>query len=104
MSSSKAAAKVEDNMLKRKLRESYEWTDHSGKTHVRHLQAFTACNSMSAIMWKLHDAFGVEAKLADGNAEDITKDVAMGELFTHIALMGRIDRHHVDPRDARLCP
>ena len=42
-SSSKVAAKVEDNkLLKRKLREPDEWKDHSGKTHVKHLQAFTA--------------------------------------------------------------
>ena len=42
-SSSKAAAKVEDNkLLKRKLREPDGWKDHSGKTHVKHLHAFTA--------------------------------------------------------------
>jgi hypothetical protein len=41
---------------------SDEWKDHSGKTHVKHLQAFTACKSMYAIMWKLHDAFRAEAE------------------------------------------
>jgi len=50
-SSSKAAAKVEDNkLLKKKLREPDEWKDHSGKTHVKHLQAFTAYKSMFAIL------------------------------------------------------
>jgi len=91
-SSLKAAAKVEDNkLLKRKLREPDEWKDHSGKTHVKHLQAFVACKSMSTILWKLHDAFRAEAKYAGGNAEDIAKDVALEELFTHNALMDRID-------------
>ena len=57
-SSSKAVAKVEDNkLLKRKLREPDKWKNHSSKTHVKHLQVFTACKSMFAIMWKLHDAF-----------------------------------------------
>ena len=91
-SSSKAAAKVEDNkLLKRKLRESDEWKDPSGKTHVQHLHAFTACKSMSAILWKLHDAFQTEAESASGNEADIAKDVALGELFTNNALMDRID-------------
>ena len=91
-SSAKAAAKVEDNkILKRKLREPDEWKDHAGKTHVKNLQAFTACKSMSAILWKLHDAFRLEAELAGGSAEEIAKDVALGELFTHNALMDRID-------------
>ena len=39
----------------------------------------------------MHDAFQAEAEAADGNTEDIAKDVAMGELFTHNALMDRID-------------
>ena len=87
-SASKAAAKVEDNkLLKRKFWESEEWKDHSGKTHVKHLQAFTAFKSMSAIIWKLHDAFRAEAELTSGNAEDIAKDIALGELFTHNAIM-----------------
>ena len=91
-SASKAVAKVEDNKLfKRKLREPDEWKDHSGKTHVKHLHAFTACKSMSAILWKLHDAFRAKAELASGGAEDIAKDVALGELFTHSARMDRID-------------
>jgi len=46
---------------------------------------------MSAIIWELHDAFRAEAKLAGGRVEDTSKDVAMGELFTHSALMDRID-------------
>jgi hypothetical protein len=91
-SSSKADAKVEDSkLLKRKLREPNEWKGQSGKTHVKHLQAFTACKSMSDIMWKLHEAFRTEAESAGGSAEDIAKDVALGELFTYIALMDRID-------------
>jgi hypothetical protein len=82
-SSSKAAAKVEDNkLLKRKLREPDEWKDHSGKNHVKNLQAFAACKSLSAILWKVRDG---------GIAEDTSKDVAFGELFTHSALMDRID-------------
>ena len=67
-----AASKVEDNkLLKRKLKEPDEWKDRSGKTRVKHLQAFTACKSMSAIMWKLHDAFRAEAEEAGGSAGDI---------------------------------
>ena len=81
----------ESKLLKRKLREPDEWKDHSGKTHVKHLQAFTACKSMSAILWKLHDAFRIEAEAAGGNPEDFAKDVALGELFTHSALMDRLD-------------
>jgi len=46
---------------------------------------------MSAILWKLHDAFRAEAEAAGGNTEDIAKDVALGELFTHSSLMDRID-------------
>jgi hypothetical protein len=92
-SSSKAAAKVEDNKpLKRTLpREPDEWKDHSGKARVKHLQAFTACKSMFAILWKLHDAFRAEAEATCGIAEDIAKDVTLGELITHNALMDRID-------------
>jgi hypothetical protein len=83
---------VEDNkLLKRKLREPDEWKDPSGKTHVLHLQAFTACKTMSAILWKLHDAFRIEAEAAGGSEADTAKDVALGELFTHSALMDRID-------------
>jgi hypothetical protein len=91
-SSSKAVAKVEDNkLLKRKLREPDEWKDHSGKTRGRNLQAFTACKSMYAILLKLHDAFREEAELAGGSVGDLAKDVALGELFIHSALMNRID-------------
>ena len=46
---------------------------------------------MSAILWKLHDAFRTEAESASGNEANIAKDVALGELFTHSALMDRID-------------
>jgi hypothetical protein len=78
-SSSKAAAKIEDNkLLKRKLREPDEWKDHAGNTHVKHLQAFTACKSMSAILWKLHDAFRTEAEFAGSNAEDTANDHCAG--------------------------
>jgi hypothetical protein len=44
-------AKANDNkFLKRKLMEPDEWKDHTGKTHRKHLLAFTACKSMSAIL------------------------------------------------------
>ena len=77
--SSRAAANVEDNtLLKRNLRERDEWKDHSGKTHVKHLQAFSAFKSMTAIMWKLHDVFWAEAESGGGSAEGIAKDVALG--------------------------
>ena len=100
-SSSKAAAKVEDNkLLKRKPREPDEWKDHSGKIHVKHLHAFNACQSMSPILWKLHDAFRAEVESACGSAEDIAKDIMLGELFTHIALKDRIDTMNVDSPDA----
>ncbi len=42
-------------------------------------------------MWKLHDAFRAETELAGDNAEDIAKDVTLGELFPHNAQMVRID-------------
>jgi len=87
-----AAAKVEYNkLLKKKLREPDERKDHSGKTHVNHLHAFIACKSLYVVLWKLHDAFRAEAELASGSAEDIAKDVVLGKLFTHNALMDRID-------------
>jgi hypothetical protein len=46
---------------------------------------------MCAILCKFHDAFRAEAELVGGSAEDNAKDVALGELFTYIALMDRID-------------
>ena len=46
---------------------------------------------MFAILWKLHDAFRSETESTRGSAAYIANDVALGELFTHIALMYRID-------------
>ena len=47
---------------------------------------------MSAIMSKLHDAFRSKAgSTTGGSAADIAKDVALREMFTHTALMDRID-------------
>jgi hypothetical protein len=37
-------------LLKRKLKEHYEWKYCTGKTHVKHLTAFTACYSMFALL------------------------------------------------------
>ena len=52
--SSASQSKEKDNkLLKRKLKEPDEWKDNAGKTHVKHLNAFTACKSMSALLWKL---------------------------------------------------
>ena len=43
------------------------------------------------ILWKLHDACRAEEESPSGSVEDIAKDVALGELFTHSAPMDRID-------------
>jgi len=44
-------AKSEDaKLLKRKLKEPDEWINNAGKTHHKHLQAFTACKTMSEIL------------------------------------------------------
>jgi len=41
------AAKIENGkLLKRKLKEPDEWVDYAGKTHHKHLQAFTTCKFM----------------------------------------------------------
>jgi len=87
----KEAAKIEDGkLLKRKLKEPDEWVNHAGKTHQKHLQAFTACKSLSEIVWRLLDAFRL-SMASSGDPETTDKDVRMGELYTHKALIDRID-------------
>jgi hypothetical protein len=48
--------------VKRKLKEPNEWKDHAGKTHLKHLHAFTACKSMSTLLLKLLDEYMGEMK------------------------------------------
>ena len=58
-------AKANDNKFpKRELKEPDEYKDHTGKTHRKHVLAFTACKSMSAILWRLLD---YHAAMADPN-------------------------------------
>jgi hypothetical protein len=87
----KEAAKIEDDkLLKRKLKEPDEWVDNVGKTHQKHLQAFTTCKSLSEILWRLLDVFRL-SMANSGNPETIDKDVRLGEFYAHKALMDRID-------------
>ena len=90
-SKGKEAAKTEDTkLLKRKLKEPDELVDNAGKTHHKHLLAFTVCKSMSEILWRLLDAFRLSmASSRDAAATD--KDVRLGELFTHKFLMDLIN-------------
>ena len=93
------ASKPSDRkFLKRKLKEPDEWKDHKGKTHTVHLQMFTACKTMSAILWRLFDNFRDEAE-ANGEADVsiISKDVRLGELFSYSDLMDKID--DMSPRE-----
>ncbi len=87
----KEAAKIEDGkLLKRKLKEPDEWVDHASKTHQKPLHASPACQSLSQFLWRLLDAF----YLSLANSRDLVateKDVRLGELYTHKALMDRID-------------
>ena len=49
--SSASQSKEKDNeLLRRKLMEPDEWKDNAGMTHVKHLNAFTSCKSMSAFV------------------------------------------------------
>ena len=83
-------AKANDNKFrKRKLKEPDEWKDHTGKTHKKHLMAFTACKSMSAILWRLLD-FHVEE--ADPNdSTESNKEVRLSELLTHADLTNKLN-------------
>jgi hypothetical protein len=85
-----ADTKASDNkFLKRKLNEPDEWKDHTGKTHRKNMLAFTACKSMSAILWRLLD-FHVAG--ADPNdARDINKEVRLSELLTHADLTDKLE-------------
>jgi len=56
----------------------------------KHLQAFTSCKPLSEILWRLLDAFRLSmANSREPEAAD--KDVRMEEIYTHKALMVRID-------------
>ncbi len=75
--------------LKRELKEPDEWKDHTGKTHRKHLLAFAACKSMSAILWRLLD---YHAAMADPNdAKERIKEVRLSELLTHADLTDKLD-------------
>jgi hypothetical protein len=83
-------AKANDNkFVKRKLKEPDEWKDHTGKTHRKHLLAFPACKSMSAILWSLIDFLVTEADPND--AKESNKEVRLLELLTHADLTDTLD-------------
>jgi hypothetical protein len=46
---------------------------------------------VSAILWKLHDAFWAEAGATGVNGPDIDKDVILGELFPHIVMLDKLE-------------
>ena len=76
-------------MKRNKLKEPDEWKYLTGKTHLKHMHAFTACKSMSVLMWKLLDEYREEMK--DNCDEAATfKDVRLSELLTHAYLMDKI--------------
>ena len=76
--------------LQRKLKEPDEWKDHTGKTHLKHLHAFMACKSMSALLWKLLDEYMEEMKDI-GDEAATSKDIRLSELLTHADLTDKID-------------
>jgi hypothetical protein len=87
--------KEKDNKsMKRKLKEPDEWKDHVGKTHLKHVQAFTACKSMSALLWKLLDKYREEMK-DNGEEAATSKDVRLSELLKHADLMDTVDNMSV---------
>jgi len=91
----KSREKKKDNKsLKSKLKEPVEWKDHAGKTHRKHLHSFTACKSMSALLWKLKDEYMEEMK-DSGDVAATSKDVRLSELLTHADLMDKIDNMSV---------
>ena len=83
-------AKAKDNkFVKRKLKEPDKWKNHTGKTHKKHLLAFTASKSMSEILWKLldcHTAMADPHDTKEGNTE-----VRLSELLTHADLTDKLD-------------
>jgi hypothetical protein len=85
-------AKANDNkFLKRKLKEPDEWKDHTGKTHRKHLLAFTACKSMSAILWRLLDS---RASMAYPNdAKERSKKVRLSRAAYACRPHGQVGRH-----------
>jgi hypothetical protein len=83
-------AKANENKFpKRKLKEPDEWKDRTGKTHKKQLLAFTACKSMSAILWRLLD---YHAAVADPNdTKEGSKEVRLSELLTHADLTDKLE-------------
>ena len=78
-----------NTFLQRKLKEPDEWKDHTGKAHRKHLLAFTACKSMSAILWKL---LYYHVAMSDPNdAKEGSKEVRLYELLTHANLIDKLD-------------
>jgi len=83
-------AKANDGKFpKRKLKEPDEWKDHTGKTHKKHLMAFTACQTMWAILWRLLDFHVAEADPND--AKESSKEVHLSELLTHADLTDNLN-------------
>jgi hypothetical protein len=91
----KSKEKEKDNKsMKRNLKEPNEWKDHAGKTHVKHLHAFTTCKSMSALLWNFLDEYKGEMKNI-GDDAGTSKDVRLSELVTYTDLIGKIDNMQV---------
>ena len=87
--SSASQSKEKDNMLlKWKLEKPDEWKDNAGKTHVKHLNAFRTCKSMSDLLWKLLDEHREDMR-DSGDADATAKDVKLPELFND--LMDKLD-------------
>ena len=76
--------------LKRKLEEHDEWKDHAGKTHMKHMHAFTACKSMFALLYELLDEYKEKMK-GNGDEAATAKDDRVSELLTHADIMNKID-------------
>jgi len=94
-SSDGGKTKEKDNKsLKRKLKEPDDWKDHTGKTHLKHLHAFTVCKSMFALLWKLLDEYMKEMK-DSGDEAATSKNVRLSEWPSHADLMDKIDNMSV---------
>jgi hypothetical protein len=93
-SSASQSIEKANKLLKHKLKEPDEWKDNAGKTHVKHLNAFTTCKSMSTLFWKLLEKHKEDMR-DSGDADATAKDVKLSELFTHNDMMDKLDSFSV---------
>ena len=84
-----AKANDDNKLLKRKFKEPGLWKDHTGKSQRKHLLVFTACKSMSEILWRLLD-FHV-AKADPNDARENIKEVRLSELLTHADISDKLE-------------